>query len=131
VARRAQAAEAGHVAEVLVWGSRPVAKGEVLVRLRVPVSTPELQRGQEALRRAAEAYRRQPTPANAQALAQARARLAAVPRYARNGYVVAPVAGWLRGTTVVSGQYLPKAGTVGLIEVPAPSGEAVEELAAN
>ena len=61
----ARSAGAGHVADVMVWSSGRVVKGQPLARLSIPVSTPALR------------------------LAQ----LAGVPRFERNGYVLAPATG--------------------------------------
>jgi biotin carboxyl carrier protein len=113
-----QSAEAGHVEEVLAWPGADVTKGQILARLSVVQTTPELRQRQQALRQAEAAYASQPTAAHAQAVEAARTKLNAMPRYERVAYVVAPVAGRVVRSLVVSGQYLPKAGPVAVIEAP-------------
>ena len=115
----ARSAEAGHVADVMVWSSGRVVKGQLLARISIPVSTPALQRAQRAFAKEAAAYEAQSTTENYQSLWLARARLADVPRYVRDSYVVAPATGRLVRSLLVNGQYLPRAGGVAIIEVPA------------
>ena len=112
-------AEAGQVANVDAWAGTQVVKGQVLARLDVPFSTPAVRQQRLALRQSEAAYQQQPTPERAEQLRQARARVAALPHYVRDGYVVAPATGYLASTLVTAGQYVPKAGTVAIIEVPA------------
>jgi len=120
--RLAQAPEAGHVAEVLVWTPNVrVAKGQPLARLRIPVSTPALQLAQRALRTAEAALAHRPTAGQARQVALARARFAAVPRYERDGYALAPVAGRLARSLVSTGQYLARTAAVAVIEETAPT----------
>ncbi len=115
----ARSAEAGHVADVMVWSSGRVVKGQPLARLSIPVSTPALRLAQRAFAKAAAAYEAQPTAARYRALELARTQLAGVPRFERDGYVLAPATGRLVRSLLVNGQYLPRAGTVAIIEVPA------------
>ena len=114
----ARSAEAGHVADVMVWSSGRVVKGQPLARLSIAVSTPALRLAQRALAKAAAAYEAQPNAANYRALEMARTHLATVPRFERSGYVLAPATGRLVRSLLVNGQYLPRAGTVAIIEVP-------------
>lgn len=114
----ARSSEAGHVADVMVWSNGRVVKGQLLARISIPVSTPALRLAQQAFARAAAAYEAQPNAESYQALEQARIQLASVPRFERNGYVVAPATGCLVKSLLVNGQYLPRAGAVAIIEVP-------------
>ena len=115
----ARSAEAGHVADVMVWSAGRVVKGQPLARLSIPVSTPALRLAQRAFAKAAAAYEAQPDAESYRALELARTQLAGVPRFERNGYVLAPATGRLVRSLLVNGQYLPRAGTVAIIEVPA------------
>jgi multidrug efflux pump subunit AcrA (membrane-fusion protein) len=117
--RLAQSAVAGHVADVLVWSSEHVVKGQPLARLRVPVSTPALQQAQRAVAAAVAAYQMHPNAEHYKALEQARTQLAQVPQLERVACVEAPATGRLVRSLLVNGQYLPRTGTVAIIEVPA------------
>ncbi|SFQ52363.1 hypothetical protein [Hymenobacter arizonensis] len=113
-----QASEAGHVQSILVWADTDVVKGQPLLRLSIAVNTPEQRQHQLAVQQAEKDYKAQPTPERAQVLAQARSRMASVHHYVREGYVVAPVSGRLVRNLVETGQYLSRAGSVAIIEVP-------------
>lgn len=115
----ARSAEAGHVADVMVWSSGRVVKGQPLARLSIPLSTSALRQAQRTFAKAAAAYEAQPNAESYRALELARTQLAAVPRFERTGYVLAPATGRLVRSLLVNGQYLPRAGTVAIIEVPA------------
>jgi biotin carboxyl carrier protein len=112
-------AEAGHVESILVWANTDVVKGQPLLRLSIAMRTPEQRQYQLTLQQAEKNYQAQPSPEHAQALTQARSRVASAHQFVREGFVVAPVAGRLVRNLVETGQYLPRAGSVAIIEVPA------------
>jgi biotin carboxyl carrier protein len=115
----ATAPESGHVDAVFARAGSYVATGQVLARLSVPFCPPAVRQEQQAVHQAEAAYQQHPTPKGEEDLRQRRAHLAAAPRFVRDGYVVAPVAGYLAKNLVVAGEYVPRKGTVALIEVPA------------
>ena len=130
VRRLARSAEAGHVADVMVWSSGRVVKGQPLARLSIPVSTPALRLAQRAVAAAAAAHEARPNAESDRALALARTRLAEVPRFERDAYVLAPATGRLVRSLLVNGQYLPRAGAAAIIEVPAPARPSAPEALA-
>jgi hypothetical protein len=102
----------------MVWSAGRVVKGQPLARLSILVSTPALRLAQRAFAKAAAAYEAQPDAESYRTLELARIQLAAVPRFERSGYVLAPATGCLVRSLLVNGQCLPRAGTVAIIEVP-------------